>query len=429
MNSILKYAIMVFTIAMSAFFSGSELSMTAVNKLRLQKAAEEGDKRAALALKISSNYDWMLSGVLIGNNLVNILCSSVATLIFLDFIKDEGVAATVSTIVMTTIILIFGEIVPKLVANNAPEPFAKFVAFPLRMIIFIFTPFIYLSLSIVKLISNRVKKNMPAEPTITEEELVSIIETVEEEGVIDEGSSEMLQSAIEFGETTLAEILTPRTDMVTIDADDSADEILAVAMSSNYSRIPVYKDSIDNIIGVLYLNHYFKKASEVGAENVDVSEILVEACFFHKAMKLPAVLRQMRQRQLHLAIVTDEYGGTMGLVTLEDILEEIVGEIWDESDEIKSDVVKTGENTYEVSGDMNVFDFFEALDVNYRDFESDYTTVGGWTIEMLEGEPHEEDSFEYKNLYIRIAQMSEMRVMKLTVIVTPASEEEDGEKE
>ncbi|MBR2453496.1 MAG: HlyC/CorC family transporter [Clostridia bacterium] len=421
----MNYVIIVITVLLSAFFSGTELSMTAVNKLRLQKLADEGDKRAGLALKISSNYDWMLSGVLIGNNLVNILCSSVATLIFLQFF-DEGAAATISTVVMTVIILIFGEIVPKLVANNAPETFAKFVCIPLRVVLFIFTPFIYLSLAVVKLITKAVVRNGGEEqPTVTEEELVSIIERSEEEGVIDESSSEMMQSAIEFGETTLGEILTPRRDMIAIDIDDDPDEILEIAMNSSYSRIPVYRDSIDHIIGILYLNHYFKKASEVGYENVDIENLLVDVCFFHKAMKLPAALRQMRLRQLHLSIVTDEYGGTLGLVTLEDIVEEIVGEIWDESDEIKDTLVSITENTYEVSGDLSIFDFFEELEISTKDFESDYNTVGGWAIEMLDGDPHEADRFEYKNLTIVISEMSEMRVMKLTVIVNPVEEEEE----
>ncbi|MBQ2732657.1 MAG: HlyC/CorC family transporter [Clostridia bacterium] len=423
----IKYVIMLITICMSAFFSGSELAMTAVNRLRLQKLAEDGDKRAALALKISSKYDWMLSGVLIGNNLVNILCSSIATLIFLEIFKDEGLAATMSTVIMTVIILIFGEIVPKLVANNNPEKFAKFVCIPLRVILLVFSPLIFLSLSVVKLISKAVGNKVGEQPTVTEEELVSIIEKSEEEGVIDEGSSEMMQSAIEFSETNLGEIVTPRRDMLAIDIDDEPEEILEKAMSSTFSRIPVYRDSIDNIIGVLYLNHYFKKVSEVGIEVIDIENMLVDACFFHKAMKLPAALKQMRLRQLHLAIVTDEYGGTLGLVTIEDIVEEIVGEIWDESDEIKDELVATGENSYEVSGDMSVFDFFGDLDISVRDFESDYTTVGGWAIEMLEGDPHEGDSFEYKNLFILVSEMADMRVMKLSVMVKPAEEEEEEE--
>ncbi len=428
MSRPLQYLIVAVCVLLSAFFSGSELALTAANKLRLSKAAEEGDKKARLALKVSADYDRMLSGVLIGNNLVNILCSSVSTLIFLRLIPaNSELAAVVSTAVMTVVILIFGEITPKLIAKSKPDAVARLVALPIRITILLFYPLILVSTALIRLIARAHRKDPDEpEPSVTEDELVSIIETAEEEKVIDEGSSELLQSAIEFHETTLGEILTPRADMVSLDIEDDPREILSVAMKSPYSRLPVYRDSIDGIVGVLHLNNYFKEAAEKGCENVDLAALCTEPIFFHKAMHLPAALRQMRAKQQHLAIVTDEFGGTLGLVTLEDILEEIVGDIWDESDEIKTELVKTAENTYEVSGDMNVSDFFEELGVDDRDFESDYTTVGGWAIEMLEGEPHEGDSFTYKNLCIIVAEMADMRVMKLTVLLTP-EEEEDGE--
>ena len=428
MSRPLQYLIVAVCVLLSAFFSGSELALTAANKLRLSKAAEEGDKKARLALKVSSDYDRMLSGVLIGNNLVNILCSSVSTLIFLRLIPANAeLAAAVSTAVMTVVILIFGEITPKLIAKSKPDAVARLVALPIWVTVLLFYPLILVSTALIRLIARAHRKDPDEpEPTVTEDELVSIIETAEEEKVIDEGSSEILQSAIEFHETTLGEILTPRADMVSLDIEDDPRKILSVAMKSPYSRLPVYRDSIDGIVGVLHLNNYFKEVAEKGCENVDLAALCTEPIFFHKAMHLPAALRQMRAKQQHLAIVTDEFGGTLGLVTLEDILEEIVGDIWDESDEIKTELVKTAENTYEVSGDMNVSDFFEELEVDDRDFESDYTTVGGWAIEMLEGEPHEGDSFTYKNLCIIVAEMADMRVMKLTVLLTP-QEEEDGE--
>lgn len=428
MSRPLQYLIVAVCVLLSAFFSGSELALTAANKLRLSKAAEEGDKKARLALKVSSDYDRMLSGVLIGNNLVNILCSSVSTLIFLRLIPANAeLAAAVSTAVMTVVILIFGEITPKLIAKSKPDAVARLVALPIWVTVLLFYPLILVSTALIRLIARAHRKDPDEpEPTVTEDELVSIIETAEEEKVIDEGSSEILQSAIEFHETTLGEILTPRADMVSLDIEDDPRKILSVAMKSPYSRLPVYRDSIDGIVGVLHLNNYFKEVAEKGCENVDLAALCTEPIFFHKAMHLPAALRQMRAKQQHLAIVTDEFGGTLGLVTLEDILEEIVGDIWDESDEIKTELVKTAENTYEVSGDMNVSDFFEELGVDDRDFESDYTTVGGWAIEMLEGEPHEGDSFTYKNLCIIVAEMADMRVMKLTVLLTP-EEEEDGE--
>ncbi len=427
MSRPVQILIIVICVLLSAFFSGSELALTAANKLRLTKAAEEGDKKARRALKVASDYDRMLSGVLVGNNLVNILCSSVSTLLFLQLLSgNTELAAVVSTAVMTVVILIFGEITPKLIAANKPDAVARLVALPIRLTILLFYPVILLSTAIIRLIARaRGEEPGETEPTVTEDELVSIIETAEEEKVIDEGSSEILQSAIEFHETTLGEILTPRTDMVTVDLEDDPKKTLAVAMKSTFSRLPVYRDSIDEIVGVLHLNNYFKEVAEKGCEQVDVSSLCTEPIFFHKAMHLPAALRQMRAKQQHLAIVTDEFGGTLGLVTLEDVLEEIVGDIWDESDEIKTEIVKTAENTYEVSGDMNVSDFFEELEVDDRDFESDYTTVGGWAIEMLEGEPHEGDSFTYKNLCIVIAEMADMRVMKLTVLLTPETEEDE----
>lgn len=427
MSRPVQILIIVICVLLSAFFSGSELALTAANKLRLTKAAEEGDKKARRALKVASDYDRMLSGVLVGNNLVNILCSSVSTLLFLQLLSgNTELAAVVSTAVMTVVILIFGEITPKLIAANKPDAVARLVALPIWLTILLFYPVILLSTAIIRLIARaRGEEPGETEPTVTEDELVSIIETAEEEKVIDEGSSEILQSAIEFHETTLGEILTPRTDMVTVDLEDDPKKTLAVAMKSTFSRLPVYRDSIDEIVGVLHLNNYFKEVAEKGCEQVDVSSLCTEPIFFHKAMHLPAALRQMRAKQQHLAIVTDEFGGTLGLVTLEDVLEEIVGDIWDESDEIKTEIVKTAENTYEVSGDMNVSDFFEELEVDDRDFESDYTTVGGWAIEMLEGEPHEGDSFTYKNLCIVIAEMADMRVMKLTVLLTPETEEDE----
>ncbi|MBQ7171618.1 MAG: HlyC/CorC family transporter [Clostridia bacterium] len=427
MSRPVQILIVVICVLLSAFFSGSELALTAANKLRLTKAAEEGDKKARRALKVTSDYDRMLSGVLVGNNLVNILCSSVSTLLFLQLLSGSAeLAAVVSTAVMTVVILIFGEITPKLIAANKPDAVARLVALPIRLTILLFYPVILLSTAIIRLIARaRGEEPGETEPTVTEDELVSIIETAEEEKVIDEGSSEILQSAIEFHETTLGEILTPRTDMVTVDLEDDPKKILTVAMKSTFSRLPVYRDSIDEIVGVLHLNNYFKEVAEKGCEQVDVSSLCTEPIFFHKAMHLPAALRQMRAKQQHLAIVTDEFGGTLGLVTLEDVLEEIVGDIWDESDEIKTEIVRTAENTYEVSGDMNVSDFFEELEVDDRDFESDYTTVGGWAIEMLEGEPHEGDSFTYKNLCIVIAEMADMRVMKLTVLLTPETEEDE----
>lgn len=420
------YIIILLSTALSAFFSGAEIAFTSANKMRLGKRAEAGDKISALALKIVDSYSKMLSTILIGNNLVNILASSAATLLFIKWIADKDAAAAISTAVMTVVILIFGEIGPKIICAKNAEGFSRFAAVPVKILMIIFWPVIIIVMGIVNLLSLMWKKsNGGAEtPTVTEDELVTIIETVQEEGVIDEDQSEMMQSAIEFADMTLSEIITHRRDMLAIDINDDFETIKETALNSTYSRIPVYDDGIDDIIGVLYLNHFLKALSATKGE-VDIRSLLIGTVFFHKAVKLPEALNEMRRRKVHLAIVTDEYGGTLGIVTMEDILEQIVGDIWDESDVIEHDIVKTGENTYEISGDMGIWEFFDELDINDRNIDTEYSSVGGWAIEMLSGMPHEGDSFDFRNLYIVITKMNDMRVVKLSVTVKPDDEYEE----
>ena len=215
--------------------------------------------------------------------------------------------------------------------------------------------------------------------------------------------------------------------MLAFDIEDDFEKLLSIADGSCFSRIPVYEEKIDNIIGILSLNHFYRALVDADGAEIDVRSLLMEPCFLHKSMKLPQALRTMREQQIHLAIVVDEYGGTMGIVTLEDILEQIVGDIWDESDELVEEYRQTGNNSYDVSGDMSVWDFFDMLEINARDFESEYTTVGGWAIEMLNASPHEGDSFDYKNLYIIVSEMDDMRITRLSVVVNPVEDEEDEE--
>jgi CBS domain containing-hemolysin-like protein len=232
---------------------------------------------------------------------------------------------------------------------------------------------------------------------------------------------------LEFNEITLGEILVPRIDMVAFDIEYSFEKLLTLAENSSYSRIPVYDEKIDNIIGVLALNHFYRALVDANGEEFDIRPLLLEPCFLHKSMKLPQALKTMRENQIHLAIVVDEYGGTLGIVTLEDILEQIVGDIWDESDEIVEEYHQISDVSYEISGDMGIWDFFDLLEINARDFESEYTTVGGWAIEMLNAQPNEGDSFHYKNLYIIVAEMEDLRILRLTVLVNPPEEDEDEE--
>ena len=434
--NIWPYLIIILMLMLSAFFSGSEIAFNASNKLRLKKAAEAGSKTAAMAYNISEKFTVALSAILIGNNLANIAASSATTLIILDILgvlgitggKGEALGSSIATVLMTILILIFGEIVPKILSKQHSDRVVRWVAYPIRILTVILSPLVLIVQLILRGLRMIWGKDQAEDaPTVTEEELSSIIDTVEEEGVIDEDQGELLQSTLEFSEITLGEILIPRIDMLAFDIEDGLEKLIAIADSSCYTRIPVYEEKIDNIIGVLSLNHFYRALVDARDEEIDIRSLLFEPCLLHKSMKLPRALATMRENQNHLAIVVDEYGGTLGLVTLEDILEQIVGDIWDESDEIVEEYRKVSDFSYEISGDMGIWDFFDLVEVNSRDFESEYSTVGGWAIEMLNAQPHEGDSFHYKNLYIIVAQMEELRITRLTVVVNPPEEDEEDE--
>jgi CBS domain containing-hemolysin-like protein len=405
-------------VALSAFFSGSEIAFASVSKVRLKTATESGNPYARMALYIYDHFDDALSTILIGNNLVNIAASSIATVIAVTLIGESG--AAVATLVMTTLILIFGEISPKIIAKQNSNRYTLLVSYPLRFLMLLLKPVISVVTWIVRLVSKLWDKGSEKEPSVTEEELVTLIESVRENGIIDEGCSNLLQSALNFSDITAQEILTPRTDMVAIDINEPMDVIINTILDSPYSRIPVYDESIDNIIGILHVEHLLKELAD--PREVNIRSILINAFFIHKTMKLPYVFSELKRRRLHMAIVTDEYGGTMGCITMEDVLEELVGDIWDESDEIVNDFVRINDNTFEVSGDAAVYDFMEYFNLDSRDFESEYTTVGGWVIEMLDGLPNINDAFKYKNLTVTVTALDGLRVAKLTVSVTPEME-------
>ena len=428
--------VILIMILLSAFFSASEISFNASNKMRLKKSAEAGSKTAALAYRISENFTSALSAILIGNNLANIAASTAATVITMSLLLNinaggsDSLASLIATLVMTFLILIFGEIVPKIVAKNNADVTVLWFAYPIRILTYILYPVVWLVMGLVRLLSKIWGKDNDEGPTVIEEELSSIIDTVEEEGVIDEGQSDLLQSTLEFRDTTVEEIMTPRIDVLAYDNQDDPEEIRKTIEGSHFSRIPVFEDSVDNIIGILYLNHYYRKAIDTPAiPNEVIRSMLMEPCFLHKTMKLPAALTVLRERKTHIAIIIDEFGGTLGIVTMEDILEELVGDIWDESDEIVPEFVKTGENTYEVSGDMNIDDFFSEIEYEPHDFECEYTTMGGWAIERLDADPHVGDSFtdedETHTLYVVVSEMDDMRVTKLTILVKSRENEEE----
>ena len=421
------YVVIFVMICLSAYFSATEIAFNTSNKMRLRRAAENGSKTAAMAYKVGENFTTTLSAILIGNNLANIAVSTCTTLIVMSlFPGNVGIASTIATIVVTVVILICGEIIPKVLSKQHADSVVRFVVIPIRILTFILSPIVGIVMALLFVLRKMWGKDK-SDATVTEEELVSIIDTVEEEGVIDEGQGELLQSTLDFHDTTVEKIMTPRIDMTALDIDADEEKIGALLSdTTQFSRLPVYEESIDNIIGVLSLNRYYKATLE--EEKPDIRTLLLKPCKLHKTMKLPAALAKLREMKMHMAIVIDEFGGTLGVVTMEDILEELVGDIWDDTDVIVTECRATGENTFEVTGDMNIDDCFEEIGfAKPEDFACEYSTMGGWAIEMLEADPHVGDSFHYENLFVIVAQMDEERVTKLTLLVEPR--EDDSEEE
>ena len=421
------YVVIFVMVCLSAYFSASEIAFNTSNKMRLRRAADNGSATAKIAYNITEKFTVALSAILIGNNLANIAVSTCSTLIVMSlFANNVALASTITTILVTVIILIFGEIVPKVLAKQHADAVVRIVAIPTRVLTFILIPFVGIVMAILFVLRKIWGSDRKDDdPTVTEEELVSIIDTVEEEGVIDEEQGELLQSTLEFHDTTVEKIMTPRIDMTALDIDDEEDKIAELLSdAAQYSRLPVYEESIDNIIGVLSLTRYYKATMD--EVKPDIRSLIMKPCKLHKTMKLPAALTKLREAKMHLAIVIDEFGGTLGVVTMEDILEELVGDIWDDTDVVVTECYATGENTYEVIGDMSIDDFFEEIDfVRPEDFSCEYSTMGGWAIQMLDADPHIGDSFRYENLFVIVAQMDEERVTKLTILIEQKEESEE----
>ena len=422
------YVVIFVMICLSAYFSASEIAFNSANRMRLRKLGENGSATARIACSICEKFTTSLSAILIGNNLANIAVSTCTTLIIINLFRDNvALASAVATVLVTVVILIFGEIVPKVLAKQNADTVARMVAIPTRILTVCLIPFVFVVMALLFVLRKIWgSDHKDDEPTVTEEELSTIIDTIEEEGVINEEQSELLQSTLEFSDTTIEKIMTPRIDVTAININDEYDKIRALLSDkTQFSRLPVYDDSIDNIIGVLPLTRYYKVALDDSTP--DIRSILLKPCKLHKTMKLPAALSKLREAKMHMAIVIDEYGGTLGVVTMEDILEELVGDIWDDTDVIITECMATGENTYEVIGDMNIDDFFEEIEfVKPEDFTCEYSTIGGWAIEMLEADPHVGDSFRYQNVFVIVAGMDEERVTKLTVLIEPEKNEEES---
>ncbi|MBE5037113.1 HlyC/CorC family transporter [Subdoligranulum sp. DSM 109015] len=408
--------IIVACVVMSAYFSATETAFSSINRIRIKNMAEKGDKRAQLVLRMSENYDSLLSTILIGNNIVNIACASLATLLFVDWLGSDA-GPSVSTAVTTIVVLIFGEVSPKSIAKESPESFAKFSAPLLRVLMVVLTPFNFLFRLWKKLLS--LIFHSSDSQAVTEEELLTIVDEAEQEGGIDTQEGSLIRNAIEFTETQAIDVLTPRIDLTAVSVDDSKEDIAAVFAETGYSRIPVYRDSIDHIIGILYQKDFH---NYVYHTDRDIASIIRPAIYVTENKLIGELLQDLQKNKSHLAVVMDEFGGTVGIVTMEDILEELVGEIWDEHDEVVEEIKQTGEQEYEVLGNTNVQKLFEMLDI---DKELDVVTVSGWVMDELARIPEVGDTFQYENVSVRVLAMDGKRVEKIQVIVTPEPQEEE----
>ena len=421
MNLWVMAAVIMILVMCSAFFSGTETAFSSVSKIRIRNKAENGDKRAKKALYVAENYDKALSTILVGNNVVNIAASALSTILFVSFLGD-AMGTVVSTVVLTLVVLVCGEVLPKNLAIENNEKICLSAAPVLIFLMAIFTPLTFLLLRLSKLVTNVSGKNREASPTVTEDELKFIVESIEEEGVLEEQESELVQSALDFDEKTAYDILTPRVDMTALSVDCDVNDARDTILRERYSRIPVYKDNIDNIIGILHTRDFLEAL--LRNETPDISRMIQPAYYIYRSKKLSSLLADFRHRKLHIAVVTDDYGGTLGIVTMEDLLEQLVGDIWDEDEEVEHKYKKLGENEYEISGDMNINDMLELIDKDDRYIDSDSKSVGGWVIEQIGDIPVRGNSFTYKELSVRVDKVEDQRVNSVIIKYVPEKTEE-----
>ena len=406
-------AAMVICVILSGYFSATETAFSSVNRTRLKAMAEKGDHKAELALKLAEDYDKLISTILIGNNVVNIALASIGTLFFVDLLGDRG--ATVSTAVITVVVLIFGEITPKSIAKDYPEKFAMFSAPLINMLIVLLTPLNFLFGLWKKLVGMIFKGEQDA--GMSQEELLLLVDEVQQDGAIDESEGELLRNAIEFGDLEARDILTHRVDLEAVPIDATKEQVAALFTESRFSRLLVYEDSIDKIVGVIHQKDFY---TGTGIVDAPLKEIMTEPLYIHQTEKVDDLLQLLRTNKSHMAIVIDEYGGTMGIVTMEDILEELVGEIWDEHDEIEEPIQKIDDSTYILDGSVTLDDFCDHFDVKS---DSHSVSLGGWVMDQMECIPDEGDSFEFENLTITVSKTDDHRVEEITVTVNTPEEQ------
>lgn len=427
MSNLILYIEIAVLLLFSAFFSASEMAFASVSSLRLNSLNDaKSTFSTRIAIRIKDRFDDALGAILAGNGLVNNYSSAIATVIVISLLGQKY--AFVSTVVMTLLVLTFGEIIPKNLAKQFPEKFCLFAAVPIFILTVVLKPFLFVVVKAVDFISKLWENRVSDGETVSEDDLENIIDIVGDEGVLDEGEVDLLQNALDFDEVLAYQIITPRVDMEALDIRDPYEINVGKILETTYSRLPVYEDTPDNIIGVLYINHAMK--AMIDSEKISIRKLMLEPVFVHKTMPIPDVLEKMKESKCHLAIVLDEYGGTLGIITMEDILEQLVGEIFDETDDIEREFVCIDDTHYEALGDMRIYDFFDEFDIDIEqneEFDGDITTLGGFVTSMLEGEIQKGSVFSYEGLQFTVLETEEYRVLKVGIEVLPDTE--DGEEQ
>ena len=398
--------IIVFCIVMSAYFSATETAFSTLSRARVKNMADKGNAKAALVLRLSERYDSMLSTILVGNNIVNIATASLTTLIFARLLGEEA-GASVSTAVTTIVVLIFGEVSPKSIAKESPEKFAMFSAPILNVLMKVLTPVNFLFAQWKKLLSRIIKSD--EEKSITEDELLTIVDEAQLEGGINEQEGSLIRNAIEFKDMEAADIFTPSVDVTGIPKDATVEKTAEVFEETGYSRLPVYEGGLDNIIGIVYEKDFYSRVYRKGEE---LSSIIRPAMYITKFRKINELMKDLQSRKQHMAVVVDEFGVTRGIVTLEDILEELVGDIWDEHDQVETKRQRISEDEYLVSGKADVEKVFEFLG---KEKEFEVLTVGGWVMNELGRVPEAGASFAADGLEVRVEEMNGRRIDQVKI--------------
>ena len=421
MNLSTQIILLALLVLGSAYFSGTEASLMSINRIRIKNAAGNGNKRASLVLKFTENFDKVISTLLIGNNIVNILATSIATVLFTTYFPKYGV--TLSTIVMTVIVLIFGEICPKSMAKQRPEAYAMISAPLFKIIMWILTP-LSLFFSPISKLAARLLKGDDAVGS-TEEELITMLDEVEEGGGLEADESELIRSAIEFNDVEVEEVITRRVNMIAVEDDMTTDEVRDMFFEHGFSRLPVYHETIDNVIGILHEKDFMAHITSGGTEYLS---LITEAVYVPKSIKISALLKKLQKCKTHMAIVLDEGGGIEGIVTMEDILEELVGEIWDEHDEVEVMFQKINEDQWIIDGAADMDDMFENLELLQDPDEFESTTVGGWLMEQLEDIPQEGEKLEFGGFTFTVSKADKRSVIEVVAKRLPRTETFDEDE-